>query len=339
MCDNIKEELVSETDEYIDELFNPTEDVNKLIEYLDAIKISDADDSDKEDNNNEDLNENTELQKYFKSLDKMYFKEKLTENKVSVVFSNRLVKNWSRIVKPKEISHELMDRNRRLELHDHLVDSMIKSSQMIDRAIAKEMDKNIDQNADPYECERHEESNDCANDLHENDKQIEKPFKKDDYVSERAMSGRELRDKMDEIEKISLVDDILEELDPKPDINELFRVFDERYFEGKLRSNDVQVMWSYAMNRSAGITYHKFNDRPIIIRLSYKILRTAPRRHTVETLLHEMIHAWINIHDINDGKDGHGVVFHKKMHELNAKTKTHITVEHNLLVPDYNHNN
>jgi len=240
-----------------------------------------------------------------------------------------------------KISHELMDRNRRLELHDHLVDSMIKSSKMIDRMIAKEKDRSVDQSTDGYECEEslkceelNESLNDCTNDSEENEEQIEKPLKRDDYVSERAMSGRELRDKMDEIEKISLVDDSLEELDPNPDINELFRVFDERYFEGKLRENDVEVMWSYVMKRSAGITYDKLHGRPIIIRLSHPILRKAPRRHTVETLLHEMIHAWINIHNINDGRDGHGIVFHKKMHELNDKTKTHITVGHNLIIPN-----
>ena len=49
----------------------------------------------------------------------------------------------------------------------------------------------------------------------------------------------------------------------------------------------------------------------------------------VETLLHEMIHAYLFVTDGNDDHDGHGSAFHEHMYRINKETGTKISVYHN----------
>ena len=53
------------------------------------------------------------------------------------------------------------------------------------------------------------------------------------------------------------------------------------------------------------------------IRLSVPLLKLRPRKDFVETLLHEMIHAYLFVTDGNDDHDGHGPAFHSHMHRIN----------------------
>jgi hypothetical protein len=43
-----------------------------------------------------------------------------------------------------------------------------------------------------------------------------------------------------------------------------------------------------------------------LIRLSVPLLKLRPRKDLVETLLHEMIHAYLFVTDGDDDHDGHG---------------------------------
>uniref|UniRef100_A0A183D2L6 Protein with SprT-like domain at the N terminus n=1 Tax=Gongylonema pulchrum TaxID=637853 RepID=A0A183D2L6_9BILA len=60
-------------------------------------------------------------------------------------------------------------------------------------------------------------------------------------------------------------------------------------------------------------------------------LTLRPRKDLVETLLHEMIHAYLFITDRNRDHDGHGPKFHYHMRRINAKAGTNITVRHNFV--------
>ena len=62
---------------------------------------------------------------------------------------------------------------------------------------------------------------------------------------------------------------------------------------------------------------------------SVPLLKLRPRKDLVETLLHEMIHAYLFVTDGNDDHDGHGPAFHEHMFRINKETGTKISVYHN----------
>ena len=97
----------------------------------------------------------------------------------------------------------------------------------------------------------------------------------------------------------------------------MFRRFDDKFFEGKLKC--VEVEWSKKMFNCAGICYLRQNafGRSIIIRLSEPLLKLRPRKDLVQTLLHEMIHAIAFVLGIREGNGGHGPFFNKKKDEIN----------------------
>ena len=64
------------------------------------------------------------------------------------------------------------------------------------------------------------------------------------------------------------------------------------------------------------------------IRLSEPLLKLRSRKELIETLLHEMIHAWNFVLGIFEENGGHGKNFLTKMHEINRKAGTNITVYH-----------
>lgn len=55
------------------------------------------------------------------------------------------------------------------------------------------------------------------------------------------------------------------------------------------------------------------------ITLSEPLLKLRPRKDLVETLLHEMIHAYLFVTNNNRDRDGHGPEFHKHMYRINAE--------------------
>uniref|UniRef100_A0A182FQ76 Protein with SprT-like domain at the N terminus n=1 Tax=Anopheles albimanus TaxID=7167 RepID=A0A182FQ76_ANOAL len=117
-------------------------------------------------------------------------------------------------------------------------------------------------------------------------------------------------------------------LDPTPDIYSLFPLFDRKFFQGKLSC--VQLEWSKKMYNCAGICYQRSNrlGKSCIIRLSEPLLKLRPRKDLVQTLLHEMIHAYCFVLGIREGNGGHGPTFKKIMNGINKIAGTHITVYH-----------
>lgn len=65
-----------------------------------------------------------------------------------------------------------------------------------------------------------------------------------------------------------------------------------------------------------------------IIRLSEPLLKLRSRKELIETLLHEMIHAFNFVRGIMEINGGHGPKFQEKMREINLLAGTNITVYH-----------
>uniref|UniRef100_A0A336KV97 Protein with SprT-like domain at the N terminus n=1 Tax=Culicoides sonorensis TaxID=179676 RepID=A0A336KV97_CULSO len=127
----------------------------------------------------------------------------------------------------------------------------------------------------------------------------------------------------------NLVDPEWEIIDPTPNIFVLKDQFDKKFFLGKLIA--VELEWSKQMYKCAGICYQRSNGlgmKSCTIRLSEPLLKLRPRKDLVETLLHEMIHAFLFVHNIREGNGGHGPNFKKMMEGINRQAGTNITVYH-----------
>ncbi|KAK9508065.1 hypothetical protein O3M35_007808 [Rhynocoris fuscipes] len=144
----------------------------------------------------------------------------------------------------------------------------------------------------------------------ENKKQAKKPSEK---LSSKSSSSD------------SIVSSQWEIYDPNPDIYTLFQVFNAKFFWNQLGC--VEVKWSTRMYSCAGTTTYK-GMRGCIVTLSLPLLKLRPRKDLVETLLHEMIHAYLFVADRNREREEHGPKFHSHMDRINKAAGTHITVYH-----------
>ncbi|XP_029165208.1 sprT-like domain-containing protein Spartan isoform X2 [Nylanderia fulva] len=118
----------------------------------------------------------------------------------------------------------------------------------------------------------------------------------------------------------SVVDNRLEYIDPTPSIHDLFVQFDARFFWNILTS--VEVKWS---NRMTNYNKHM---KHCTISLSAPLLKLRPRKDLVETLLHEMIHAYLFLTNNNRDRSDHGPNFCEHMHRINREAGTNITIFH-----------
>uniref|UniRef100_A0A8C5QA11 SprT-like domain-containing protein n=1 Tax=Leptobrachium leishanense TaxID=445787 RepID=A0A8C5QA11_9ANUR len=124
---------------------------------------------------------------------------------------------------------------------------------------------------------------------------------------------------------LTVVDPIWESIDPNPDIRCLLRQFNHMFFKGRL--SNVEAEWSKRMTRAAGVCLYYHQTGRCVIRLSEPILKQRPRKDVVESLLHEMIHAYMHVTKKED--DGaHGTVFLHYMKRINAASGANITVKH-----------
>lgn len=126
--------------------------------------------------------------------------------------------------------------------------------------------------------------------------------------------------------KLSVVSDEWETIDPTPDLHALFLEFNQQFFWGRLVS--CEVRWSPRMTQCAGICRYSPRERFCTIGISIPLLKLRPRKDLVETLLHEMIHAYLFVTDNNKDHDGHGPEFHKHMYRINQATGAKISVYH-----------
>lgn len=124
----------------------------------------------------------------------------------------------------------------------------------------------------------------------------------------------------------SVVDPEWEVLDPIPDIHSLFLQFNCEFFWGALEG--VEVRWSSRMTLCAGVCCYEGRGGLCSVRLSQPLLKYRPRRDLVETLLHEMIHAYLFVTHNNKDHNAHGPEFLKHMHRINKQTGARISVYH-----------
>lgn len=117
------------------------------------------------------------------------------------------------------------------------------------------------------------------------------------------------------------------------DIHTLFVQFNEELFGGELSA--VHVRWSKRATLCAGLCRYQYNSlnpdaRMCDIALSEPLLKYRPRSDLLNTLLHEMIHAYLFVRGEEQprDRDGHGPRFLYHAGRINHKLGTNITVYH-----------
>ncbi|OQS03606.1 hypothetical protein THRCLA_04072 [Thraustotheca clavata] len=125
---------------------------------------------------------------------------------------------------------------------------------------------------------------------------------------------------------MNLLAEEFEVIDPTPDIWTLFQEYNLLFFDELL--SGCEVKWSKRMTLCAGVCSFQPMTGFCSIRLSEPLLKLRPRSDLVNTLLHEMIHAFIFLNSpIRDHED-HGPQFQYHMNRINAAAQTKITVYH-----------
>ncbi|TKR87416.1 hypothetical protein L596_011817 [Steinernema carpocapsae] len=125
---------------------------------------------------------------------------------------------------------------------------------------------------------------------------------------------------------VGIVDPSWELIDPTPDIFAMFVQFDQRFFWNSLGS--CEIKWSKRMTSCAGTCAYRGRLSSCVITLSEPLLKLRPRKDLVETMLHEMIHAYLFITQRDQDRDGHGPNFQAHMHRINGETGTAISIYH-----------
>ncbi|PZC72707.1 hypothetical protein B5X24_HaOG210721 [Helicoverpa armigera] len=126
---------------------------------------------------------------------------------------------------------------------------------------------------------------------------------------------------------MNLGDPELELIDPTPNVHSLFLHFDKMFFWTKLASRAV-VRWSKRMYSCAGVCSYEGRGGLCDIALSEPLLKLRPRKDLVETLLHEMIHAFLFVTNRDQDRDGHGPNFKAHMHRINKCAGLNISIYH-----------
>ncbi|KAK4942625.1 hypothetical protein LTR66_010790 [Elasticomyces elasticus] len=120
------------------------------------------------------------------------------------------------------------------------------------------------------------------------------------------------------------------------DTHQLFRLYDTLYFRSLLLPC-VEVIWSSRLTLCAGICELVKDDqgkyRRIRLKLSEALLKYRPRSDTVNTLLHEAVHAYFFVttswhHAREDDGTGHGAGFLLLADAINNHGGYEITVYH-----------
>ncbi|XP_054156775.1 putative uncharacterized protein DDB_G0291812 [Oppia nitens] len=284
-----------------------------------------------------------ELYDLFNYYDKNFFDNKFAKNNTTVRWSTRMTKNMTRIVKmpPKDpkskeqtleirLSDRLLankDDKRNNLLEETLLVQMIKIS---GKFVTEKTKKKLSTNASKTPTDKTTKTKQLRQtaDLAPGDKPIKVVTIEDtaNYDDDYYYYSDDDEDELDNIDGQQLA----AAADPVPDIQAMFRRYDEKYFDGVLFEHEVELFWINNMYIAAGITYpeNRHKCRPIQIKLSRPLLRFAGEKQIRETLLHEMIHAYLFALNISDA---HGPEFIKKMHQLNRMEGLSISVYHNMV--------
>ncbi|KFH67724.1 hypothetical protein MVEG_06456 [Podila verticillata NRRL 6337] len=113
---------------------------------------------------------------------------------------------------------------------------------------------------------------------------------------------------------------------PFKDLHGLFLAFNDQYFESKLSA--CEVRWSPRMTLCAGLCVYQASAQYCSIRLSEPLLKFRPESDYIDTLLHEMIHAYLFVTQAIQDHDGHGADFQYHMDRINKSAGTTITIFH-----------
>ncbi|CAH0522402.1 unnamed protein product [Peronospora belbahrii] len=117
-----------------------------------------------------------------------------------------------------------------------------------------------------------------------------------------------------------------EYLDPTPDLHSLFLEYNRLFFENRLAG--CEVKWSKRMTLCAGLCSFQSRSGFCSIRLSEPLLKYRPRSDMINTLLHEMIHAYVFVATSVRDHEDHGPVFQGHMNRINKAAQTKITIFH-----------
>lgn len=121
---------------------------------------------------------------------------------------------------------------------------------------------------------------------------------------------------------------IEEERGEFPDIHELFLYYNDLCFGGNLGS--VIVRWSSRMKLCAGTCTYEIGGR-CVISLSEPLLKYRSVKELKETLLHELIHAYLFVTNNCKDRSAHGPEFIFHMNRINMKTGLNITIYHSFI--------
>jgi len=122
---------------------------------------------------------------------------------------------------------------------------------------------------------------------------------------------------------------MLRGLGPSPDVRTLFQAYNSAYFHGAL--GGVECRWSLRMTLCAGLCVYESRGGYCSVRLSEPLLKFRPQSDLVDTLLHEMIHAFLFVTSNDRDRDAHGPRFLAHMRRINAAAGTSISVHHSFL--------
>ncbi|EAS05033.1 SprT family protein (macronuclear) [Tetrahymena thermophila SB210] len=115
-----------------------------------------------------------------------------------------------------------------------------------------------------------------------------------------------------------------------PDSYELFLFYDAYFFQNRLEA--CEIKWSKRMTSCAGTCKHS-SYNSCTITLSESLLQYRNSNELKETLLHEMIHAFLFLTNpkacLTEG--GHGEEFKSLMNFINSVTGLNITVYHSFI--------
>lgn len=110
----------------------------------------------------------------------------------------------------------------------------------------------------------------------------------------------------------------------------LFHRYNQTFFAKAIPYDRLRLSWSRRMRRAAGSYRHRGDLAKIT--LSLPLLSPLPTSATHSTLVHEMIHAWVDL--VLHQREGHGPCFRAKMEDINGQgTDLTISIRHHFPVP------
>ncbi|KAF2706846.1 hypothetical protein K504DRAFT_459269 [Pleomassaria siparia CBS 279.74] len=136
---------------------------------------------------------------------------------------------------------------------------------------------------------------------------------------------------------LETINKILHNNEPFVDIHQLFAHYNVLYFRGLLVPR-VEILWSTRLTLCAGIC--ELSKDPLTgkftrirLKMSTPLLQYRPRSDTINTLIHEAIHAYFFIttswqHSRGDDGTGHGVGFQLLADAINNHGSYQITIYH-----------